>query len=141
MKVSGESYRSKALCNKRHIDLWYPPLDSDVPERFYTIAREVCKRCEVWRECLDDGLEEKWGMWGGLTPHERTALTTATPRPTVLKPHGTWTRYRQGCRCHECTSAEEQENEKLNINMIPYMTQSLGDLEMLKYGLLSPKKG
>jgi WhiB family redox-sensing transcriptional regulator len=141
MALGGDSFRQKALCTKRHIDLWYPPLDTDVPERYYTIAREVCKRCPVWRECLDEGIEERWGMWGGLTPQERTALNNPSPRPTVMKPHGTWTRYRQGCRCNECVDAEAKENEKINLDMIPYMTESLGDLEMLKYGLLSPKDG
>jgi hypothetical protein len=76
-------------------------------------------------------------MWGGLTPQERTALTSPTPRPTVFKPHGTWTRYRQGCRCTDCLVSEAKDNDKININLIPKMTESLGDLEMLKYRLLS----
>jgi len=133
----GESYRDDALCKRLHIDLWFPPLDADVPERYYSIAREVCKRCPVWVACLDDGIEERWGMWGGLTPQERTALTSVTPRPAVFKPHGTWTRYRQGCRCTDCLISEEKENDKINIKLIPKMMESLGDLEMLKYRLLS----
>lgn len=58
-----------------------------------------------------------------------------------MKPHGSWVRYRQGCRCNDCVDAESKENDKLNIDMIPYVGQTLGDLEMLKYGLLSPKEG
>lgn len=141
MRGVGDTYRDDALCKGKNIDLWYPPLDTDVPERFYSIAREVCRRCPVWRDCLDDGADERWGMWGGLTPVERKALGDEKPRASAFKPHGTWLRYRQGCRCSECVDAHEQRTEKINLNLIPSQREPLNDLEMLKYGLLSPKEG
>jgi len=44
----------------------------------YNMAREVCDRCPVRYECLQDALDrdEQWGMYGGLTPNERKALKT-----------------------------------------------------------------
>lgn len=39
-------------------------------------ARQMCARCEVSAECLDEALagDERWGIWGGLLPEERKAL-------------------------------------------------------------------
>lgn len=128
---------SESLCKNRHIDLWYPPLDSDNPEKYYSVAREVCKRCSVWRECLDAGVTETWGMWGGLTPLERTVLATdKVSKPSASRSHGTWAKYRQGCRCSDCTDAENAINKELNINMVPLMTDDVGDLNLLKFLLL-----
>lgn len=141
MRAVGDTYRDAALCKGKNIDLWYPPLDTEVPERYYSVAREVCHRCTVWRNCLDDGIEERWGMWGGLTPVDRRALTDDTPKASVFRPHGSWLRYRQGCRCHECVDAHEQSTETINLKLIPSQREALKDLEMLKFGLLSPKEG
>lgn len=39
-------------------------------------AKRVCFRCEVKVECLDYAMEhdEPFGVWGGLTEQERSAL-------------------------------------------------------------------
>ena len=39
-------------------------------------AIAVCDGCQVRTECLDHALttNEKYGVWGGTTPHERRAL-------------------------------------------------------------------
>jgi WhiB family transcriptional regulator, redox-sensing transcriptional regulator len=131
-------WRSDALCKGRHVDLWYPPLDTDVPEAYYTISRAVCRQCPVWKECLDDGVEERWGLWGGLTPQERTAIAVENPKPSVLRSHGTWMRYRQGCRCTECTDDHANLKNEINIEEIPKMGDDLTDLEMLKFRLIQP---
>ena len=75
-------------------------------------------------------------MWGGLTPQERTALVVEHPKASVLRPHGTWMRYRQSCRCTECVDAESKEINKINIEEIPKMGTTLIDLEMLKFRLI-----
>lgn len=77
-------------------------------------------------------------MWGGLTPQERTALTVEHPKASVLRAHGTWIRYRQGCRCTECVEAESKEINEINIQEIPKMGAELIDLEMLKFRLIQP---
>lgn len=55
-----------------------------------------------------------------------------------MKHHGSWVRYRQGCRCYSCVEAEGASHEDLNINVVPKMNDSLGDLDLLKFLLLDP---
>jgi hypothetical protein len=45
-------------------------------------------------------------------------------------------RYRQGCRCPECETAESAEINKINIEEIPKMGAKEIDLEMLKFRLI-----
>lgn len=42
----------------------------------YERARKICATCPLKAPCLQYALEtdQKWGMWGGLSPEERTAL-------------------------------------------------------------------
>ena len=127
-----------ASCRKRKNDFWYPPLDTDVPDNYYAIGREVCHRCPVWENCLDAGIDEKWGMWGGLTPQERTVLTSDSPKASVIKQHGSWIRYRQGCRCNDCVEAHNQPTNEINMSVIPEHGELIQDLEMLRFNLLSP---
>lgn len=37
-------------------------------------AKAFCNLCPVWLPCLRYGLREEHGVWGGLTPGERTRL-------------------------------------------------------------------
>ena len=43
-------------------------------------AKDVCKGCPVTAECLSYAMqtEEEFGVWGGLTPEERTLLGRRT---------------------------------------------------------------
>jgi hypothetical protein len=95
----------------------------------------------VWKKCLESGREEKYGMWGGLTPQERTVLNTPTPKKNAVRPHGTWVRYRQGCRCVDCFKAHVGKIDKINIEKIPKMIDELTDLETLKFTLIPPTDG
>lgn len=131
-------WMENASCRKKKNDFWYPPLDTDVPDNYYAIGREVCHRCSVWQDCLDAGIDEKWGMWGGLTPQERTALTSNNPKQSVLKHHGSWIRYRQGCRCSSCVDAHKQPTNQINLKIIPKWDEEIEDLEMLRFHLLTP---
>jgi hypothetical protein len=135
--VDTPQWISKSLCKNRHIDIWYPPLDTDNPDKYYGVAREVCRRCPVWKECLDAGTTETWGMWGGLTPLERTVIINKSPKPSAIRSHGTWVRYRQGCRCTDCTDVAAIQPETLNINSVPLMSEQLGDLDILRFLLFN----
>lgn len=128
-----------ALCRKKNNDFWYPPLDTDIPDKYYDIGREVCHRCPVWDKCLDAGTDEKWGMWGGLTPSERTALVNKSPKASVLKPHGSWIRYRQGCRCFDCVTAHDKPTSEINVDVLPTWNEGTDDLEMLRFRLFATK--
>lgn len=39
------------------------------------MVKTICSGCPVQNKCTEWGLHhEKYGIWGGLTPHERNAL-------------------------------------------------------------------
>ena len=42
----------------------------------YTEARTICQGCSVRQECLDWAVATctKYGLWGGLAPHQRAHL-------------------------------------------------------------------
>lgn len=50
-------------------------------------AREVCAKCAVRIECLEFAilLREKQGVWGGLTPTERTKIIRARQRAAARR--------------------------------------------------------
>ena len=37
-------------------------------------AREICLRCPVMAKCLEVGMFEDFGIWGGSTPEQRRKL-------------------------------------------------------------------
>lgn len=52
-------------------------------EREVGMVKEICSRCPVRRKCLDTALQleqfsgrNRHGIWGGLSPRERTRLWT-----------------------------------------------------------------
>jgi len=48
----------------------------------YTDARRVCRACPVAAQCLTHAIErdERYGMWGGLTPEEREEIRIGRSR-------------------------------------------------------------
>ena len=65
----------------------------------YEIVRKICRRCVVREECLATAMETerneptslRAGMWGGLTPRERSALEKQLIASGVMPPRGTST--------------------------------------------------
>jgi WhiB family redox-sensing transcriptional regulator len=120
--VSGES-RNEAAATNDMFDLdetWEPPewharancLGVDpalfFPERGEQTAeaKEVCTGCVVKAECLEQGLTEKHGIWGGKSERERRKLRRETGGiPVVLKGCGTRAAYMRGCSCDACRAA------------------------------------
>ena len=37
-------------------------------------AKEICMRCPVISECLQVGVYEEYGIWGGTTPDQRKKI-------------------------------------------------------------------
>jgi hypothetical protein len=71
-----------------------PHFPADGDDAGIQAAKDNCRTCPVLIECLKDALNrgEQWGIWGGLTPAERTAIQrnvtrqarkTGEPRATV----------------------------------------------------------
>lgn len=57
-------------------DLFFPEeVRSAVGRAVLFEAREICSGCEVREPCLEYALRfEEWGIWGGLSEHERNRL-------------------------------------------------------------------
>jgi WhiB family redox-sensing transcriptional regulator len=64
----------EALCREVGSEIFFPPDDKPVARDFYANAKSICNRCSVTVECLEYGLAETYGVWGGTTPSERAAM-------------------------------------------------------------------
>lgn len=56
--------------------IFWPELISDFDERddARKQAKKICASCPVAQECLDFGIREPFGIWGGMTAIERRHL-------------------------------------------------------------------
>jgi WhiB family redox-sensing transcriptional regulator len=56
-------------------EIFFPPKGQGHSTN-YEVARAICARCFVYRECLIYAVyhKERYGMWGGYTPAERRAI-------------------------------------------------------------------
>lgn len=63
-----------ALCREVGSEMFFPPDDKPVARDFYANAKMICNRCDVVSECLEYGINETYGVWGGTTPSERNIL-------------------------------------------------------------------
>ena len=91
------------------------------PDQFgrvdWSAGRELCHGCPVIEQCLKyavaSGSTE--GMFGGLTPSERTHWT----RNNIAKQahtHGTRACYNSGCRCADCTEANRTYKKRNHLD-------------------------
>lgn len=76
-----------AACRGKDPGLWFPSeLKTSGPEfspqgmRDAAEAKSYCQGCPVSVECLDYGLHEETGIYGGKTPRERRAIVRAKGR-------------------------------------------------------------
>lgn len=76
-------WQINAACRSMPVSMFYPPLGL----RGYSLrnlerqAKLVCDGCPVIARCLQHALDsdEKHGVWGGSTPHERSAMARVNP--------------------------------------------------------------
>ena len=69
------SWRAQAACQFGDHELFFPP-EEEQGEYFRlreSLAKRICGGCPVRRPCADYALaaDERYGVWGGLTPEER----------------------------------------------------------------------
>ena len=61
-------WRDKAACLEVGTEAFFPdPNDHSAVRE----AKKVCSNCQVSAECLELGLREFYGIWGGTTESER----------------------------------------------------------------------
>lgn len=75
-------WQEHAACRFEDINLFFP-LEGDDGQDValrYSLAKGICAFCPVRQPCLDYALtlDERFGVWGGLTPHQRAQLTPLT---------------------------------------------------------------
>jgi hypothetical protein len=73
-----DSWQHHAECIKYPPDTMFP--ENEEPH-LYERARRICEDCPVIGICLEIGLEDKWGMWGGLDPVSRYKLAKSGKLP------------------------------------------------------------
>lgn len=79
----------EALCAEVGGEAWFAQPKGG-PTYELNLARTICQACPVRRECLTFAVEndERYGIWGGLTPMERRPLVRAYKSSTqVEEPH------------------------------------------------------
>jgi WhiB family redox-sensing transcriptional regulator len=69
------TWAAQAACRGMDPDLFFPTDGLMTPE-----ARETCGVCPVRKECLEFGLYEHYGIWGGLTLKDRVRLIKSRRR-------------------------------------------------------------
>jgi hypothetical protein len=66
-----DGWQHHAKCLDAHPDTCFPEEDE---LDLYEDGKRLCEECPVTGFCLEIGIEEKWGVWGGLDPKERLKL-------------------------------------------------------------------
>ena len=82
--LSGAAHwTASALCAQADPEVWFPERGQSPHP-----AKAICSQCPVRSECLTEALAngERFGVWGGLTEHERRDfLRTSDPRSTTSR--------------------------------------------------------
>jgi hypothetical protein len=83
--IFGRDWYAEALCRqevtinspaaerKAHVDKFYPEQATHGGGHLIP-ARQICLQCPVRMECLQDGLYEPSGVWGGHSPTQRKRI-------------------------------------------------------------------
>lgn len=80
MPTKREHWVEDAKCRGQSVSVFFPVFDLwQNDETRWGLARKICAECTVTKECLNLVIElkdtdDKWGMFGGLTPEERRDL-------------------------------------------------------------------
>lgn len=66
-------WQERAACRGIDADIFFP---RGISEKRFDEAKKICETCSVKKECLGivwhlEAFEDRWGVFGGLTPSER----------------------------------------------------------------------
>lgn len=100
-------WQDDAACKGMDPDLFFTERGDSTSD-----PKAVCATCSVTAECLEDGLWERFGIWGGLSERERRKIRRSRPRPPTSRSIrcGTYGGYRRHLRegtptCQPCRHA------------------------------------
>lgn len=69
------SWLERASCRGLPTRMFFPERWAN--DSVHEVAKSICSRCPVRDECLELALlenkaeDDRWGVFGGMTPHER----------------------------------------------------------------------
>lgn len=82
MAQSPHAWTEEAECRGVPTEVFFPEIIGDVTDRPYQQAKKFCAVCVVRQQCLAEAMEVekdlpyRFGVFGGLNPRERTALSS-----------------------------------------------------------------
>lgn len=65
------SWIQRAACRGLDTNMFYPERGD---KNMAKAARSVCEQCPVIDDCMEYGISEKFGLWGGTSVMERRRL-------------------------------------------------------------------
>lgn len=72
------SWHNQAACRGEDPDLFFDPDDGmedpDTRQLRVQAAKQICYHCPVIGDCWQQGLTEKYGIWGGDTEQQRARI-------------------------------------------------------------------
>ena len=73
------NWLTRAACRHLPTDWWYPPAPI-TPAATVNMhrAKRICATCPVTDQCLEAGMDEDYGIWGGLSPKQRRRIRKET---------------------------------------------------------------
>lgn len=82
-------WQEQANCKDMETSLFFPDYEATEAPRpsraelaiQVAIAQGVCRDCLVRSECLEFGMRQEYGIFGGLTPSQRDRLRTPRKVP------------------------------------------------------------
>jgi WhiB family redox-sensing transcriptional regulator len=77
--IDRPEWQDQANCAGMGPDVWFPGRGESI-----SAQREICAACTVRAECLEFGLDEPAGIWGGLTGRERRRVRASRRRLGVV---------------------------------------------------------
>ncbi len=84
-------WQLRAACRSVPTSIFFlpPRLTRRVQSTREQNAKHICAQCPVIEQCLRHAIDcnEPYGIWGGLTVHERAALSNPIPSPAPVATH------------------------------------------------------
>lgn len=84
MSVSEYSERffkvsNQAACKDMPNEVFYPEYrQRKLEKESFLRARAICMKCPIYQECYDHSVRhEEFGLWAGMSPHQRRTIRTA----------------------------------------------------------------
>jgi WhiB family redox-sensing transcriptional regulator len=77
------AWMSEGICGQAEPDAWFPEKERDGGDA--RLVRRICNGCPVRRQCAEYAIDERipHGIWGGMSPNERSAERRARRRSGV----------------------------------------------------------